>query len=99
MKGLERICGVLLVAACVLACGLTRAAEPTSRLESLQGVAGFYAEHCVRCHKEGKAKGGFRMDELLAKPTVEGLDDPWRNVLEKLSGREMPPAGDRISAP
>jgi hypothetical protein len=94
VKGLERICGVLLVAACVLACGLTRAAEPTSRLESLQGVAGFYAEHCVRCHKEGKAKGGFRMDELLAKPTVEGLDDPWRNVLEKLSGREMPPADE-----
>lgn len=67
------------------------AAEPVTKLAPTQNVAGFYSEHCVRCHKEGKAKGGFRMDELLAKPTVEGLDDPWKNVLEKLSGREMPP--------
>jgi Protein of unknown function (DUF1592)/Protein of unknown function (DUF1588)/Protein of unknown function (DUF1587)/Protein of unknown function (DUF1585)/Protein of unknown function (DUF1595) len=83
--------GVWLVAACFLACGIMRAAEMVPRLEAVQVVAGFYAEHCVRCHKEGKAKGGFRLDELLAKPTVEGFDDPWRNVLEKLSGREMPP--------
>lgn len=73
------------------ACGLLAAAEPTPRLEPVGTVANFYTEHCVRCHREGKAKGGFRMDELLAKPTVEGLDDPWRNVLEKLAGREMPP--------
>ena len=31
------------------------------------------------------------MDELLSLPTVEGHDDPWKNVLEKLAGREMPP--------
>jgi hypothetical protein len=67
------------------------AAEPVPKLAPTQHVAGFYSEHCVRCHKEGKAKGGFRMDELLAKPTVEGLDGPWKNVLDKLAGREMPP--------
>ena len=65
------------------------AAEP--KLAPLQTVAAFYNEHCVRCHKEGKAKGGFRMDELLARPNIEGHDDPWKNVLEKLAGREMPP--------
>ena len=68
------------------------AAAPAGvQLDSTVGVKGFYAEHCVRCHKEGKAKGGFRMDELLARATIEGHDDPWKNVLEKLAGREMPP--------
>lgn len=67
------------------------AAEPPPKLDSVNNASAFYSEQCVRCHKEGKAKGGFRMDELLAKPTVEGLDDPWKNVLDKLSSREMPP--------
>lgn len=67
------------------------AAEPLPKLAPTQSVAAFYSEHCVRCHKEGKAKGGFRMDELLAKPNVEGFDGPWKNVLDKLAGREMPP--------
>lgn len=77
-----------------MAVGFARGAEPTPRLQPIQSVRVFYAEHCVRCHKEGKAKGGFRMDELLAKPTVEGLDDPWKSVLDKLVGREMPPADE-----
>lgn len=67
------------------------AAEPVPKLAPTKDVGAFYSEHCIRCHKEGKAKGGFRMDQLLAKPTVEGLDGPWKNVLDKLAGREMPP--------
>ena len=67
------------------------AAEPAPQLAPTRNVAAFYSEHCIRCHKEGKAKGGFRVDDLLARPTVEGHDDPWKNVLEKLAGREMPP--------
>ena len=67
------------------------AAEPAPKLSSTADVRAFYGEHCVRCHKEGKAKGGFRMDELLARQNIEGHDDPWKNVLEKLAGREMPP--------
>lgn len=94
MKRFAGMLGAMVVGLGIAAAGFVRAAEPIPRLESVQGVAGFYTEHCVRCHKEGKAKGGFRMDELLAKPTVEGLDDPWRNVLEKLAGREMPPADE-----
>ena len=67
------------------------AAEPAVKLEPVGNARAFYSEQCIRCHKEGKAKGGFRMDELLAKPTVEGLDDPWKNILDKLTSREMPP--------
>lgn len=67
------------------------AAEPPPKLDPVSHASAFYSEQCVRCHREGKTKGGFRMDELLAKPTVEGLDDPWKNVLDKLSSREMPP--------
>ena len=36
------------------------AAEPLPKLAPVQNVSAFYSEHCVRCHKEGKAKGGFR---------------------------------------
>lgn len=67
------------------------AANPVSDFAPIKSTAAFYSEHCVRCHKEGKAKGGFRMDELLARPSVQGQDDPWKNVLEKLVAREMPP--------
>ena len=66
-----------------------RATAP--QLSPVKPAAAFYTEHCVRCHKAGKAKGGFRMDELLAQPTVAGHADPWQTVLEKLAGREMPP--------
>ena len=73
----------------VLASGMALWAGPAKAV--LVETKAFYSEHCARCHKEGKAKGGFRMDELLSRPTVEGHDDPWKNVLEKLAGREMPP--------
>lgn len=63
-----------------------------ANLSSTGAVRDFYMEYCVRCHAEGKAKGGFRIDELLAKPTIEGHDDPWKSVLEMLVGRGMPPA-------
>ena len=31
------------------------------------------------------ATHGFRRDELLARPSIEGHDDPWKNVIEKLA--------------
>lgn len=87
----QRLTFVLAVICALHAFPLRLWAEAEHNLALTKTVAAFYSEHCVRCHKEGKSKGGFRMDELLAKPTVEGLDDPWRNVLDKLVGREMPP--------
>jgi hypothetical protein len=86
MKGMSRVfvwLSVSVVAAL--------AAEPVPKLDLVGSASAFYSEQCLRCHREGKAKGGFRMDELLAKPTIEGLDDPWKNVLDKLTSREMPP--------
>jgi hypothetical protein len=81
----------LILAAALVSTGVVQSAAPAPEFAPVQGVAAFYSEHCVRCHREGKAKGGFRLDELLAKATVEGLDDPWKRVLDQLSGREMPP--------
>lgn len=86
MKGMSRVFVWLSVSAVA-----SVAAEPLPKLDLVSGAGAFYSEQCVRCHTEGKAKGGFRMDELLAKPTIEGLDDPWKNVLDKLTSREMPP--------
>ena len=61
----------------VLFAVVATAAEPAPKLSSTADVRAFYGEHCVRCHKEGKAKGGFRMDDLLARPNIDGHDDPW----------------------
>ena len=72
--------------------------EPTTTLSTLRQAERFYNEHCLRCHDEAKAAGGFRIDELLAKPTIEGLEDPWMDVLEKLVSREMPPT-DEVNRP
>jgi mono/diheme cytochrome c family protein len=83
-----------LIAWFLVAAGAIQAAEPATTLTPLREIASFYNEHCIRCHKEGKANGGFRFDELLAKPTIEGINDPWMNVLEKLVSREMPPTDE-----
>ena len=86
---------IWLLIAVVFSADSAAAAEPAPKLSSTADVRAFDSEHCVRCHKEGRAKGGFRMDELLAQPTIAGHDDPWKNVLEKLAGREMPPEDEQ----
>ena len=91
MRSFERVRAILAVSAFGAACPIAAAVETAPQLAPIKPVAAFYGEHCVRCHKDGKAKGGFRMDELLSRPSIEGHDDPWKNVLEKLAGREMPP--------
>jgi hypothetical protein len=72
--------------------------EPATTLTTLREADLFYNEHCLRCHNEAKSAGGFRIDELLARPTIEGVEDPWMNVLEKLVSREMPPT-DEVKRP
>ena len=82
---------IWLLVAVVFSADFTSAAEPAPKFSSTADVRAFYGEHCVRCHKEGKAKGDFRMDELLARADIAGRDDPWKNILDKLASREMPP--------
>lgn len=82
---------IRLITFAVVAATAALAAEPPAKLDPVSHASAFYSEQCIRCHKEDKAKGGFRMDELLAKPTVAGHDEPWKNVLDKLISREMPP--------
>lgn len=96
MKGMLGKDGAARLVAILAALGGVHGADPMPRLAPVRAVAGFYAEHCVRCHQNGTAKGGFRLDDLLQRPTVEGLEDPWRAVLEKLAGRDMPPSGEKV---
>ena len=67
------------------------AAEPAPKLADLNPLQVFAKNYCLDCHQANRAKGGFRMDELLAQPSVAGHEDPWTTVLERIASREMPP--------
>jgi mono/diheme cytochrome c family protein len=50
-----------------------------------------FREHCRACHEQGKAEGGFDVDDLLGGPTIEKNIAGWRSVLERIVARDMPP--------
>lgn len=49
----------------------------------------FLKTHCLKCHGEGKQKGGVRFDKLSAYHA--GDQQLWTKVFEQLHGGEMPP--------
>ena len=59
----------------------------------------FVTAHCVSCHAATKPKGDFSVAPLAGtKPVADRLAD-WRNVLERLEARDMPPEGGKAGRP
>ncbi len=55
-------------------------------------VAPLFQKHCHGCHGSAKAKGKLRIDQLNPD-LVQGTDrDHWRDVLDRLTFGDMPPA-------
>ncbi len=54
-------------------------------------VKPFLAAHCVGCHREGKAKGDFRLDDLAADFAAPKSAGRWEEVLGRVTSGEMPP--------
>ncbi|MFO0797587.1 MAG: DUF1592 domain-containing protein [Gemmataceae bacterium] len=50
------------------------------------------ARYCVRCHKDGKAESGVRLDNLAATPG-EAHFKLWEHVAKQLADGTMPPEG------
>ena len=49
--------------------------------------------HCQRCHGSVEAEGGFEISSLGEKPSRQNVSI-WRNALDLVKAKEMPPEGD-----
>ena len=74
-------------------CAATLAsAEPQARDKNLDKlIRPFFAEHCVGCHGEKKAKGDLRLDTLNVDFDSPKTMATWEEVLGRLNSGEMPP--------
>ncbi len=56
--------------------------------------APFVKKHCMACHQGSKAKGGVRLDKLVASAKeAAGQVELWGKVAEQVRTRAMPPEG------
>lgn len=55
-------------------------------------VQPFLVQHCHGCHSEDSAKAGFRVDLLGADFGVPATAAQWKEVLDRITAGEMPPA-------
>lgn len=71
----------------------TMAAEtPTASVHLLLPAAdGLFAEHCAKCHANGKHKGDFTLESLTADFADRKNRERWLNVLDQLQSGKMPP--------
>lgn len=75
-----RVLGV--VAAATLAASASDATHPLSSL---------FSRTCLSCHGPEKQKGDFRVDTLTWPVSSSAQAESWRQVMERLENREMPP--------
>ena len=58
-----------------------------------EGIAPFFAAHCVRCHGPERSKGSLTLHTLEGDLTLGRDLERWERVLEVLRDGEMPPEG------
>jgi hypothetical protein len=58
-------------------------------------VEKFFADYCNRCHKEDKAKGDFRLDNLARDFGQLHIAERWAEVLFRMNSGEMPPEDEK----
>jgi len=58
-------------------------------------VQPYFAEYCIRCHDDKKAKGDFRIDTLSRDFAAGSSTMKWMEIIERISAREMPPKGEK----
>lgn len=62
-------------------------------------VQPFLQEHCVSCHGAKKQKGDLRLDTLKNDFLDPGTAKMWANVVNTVSGHEMPPEEEKQPSP
>lgn len=68
--------------------GRTNADAP---LVNSKVLAGFFQEHCVKCHGKQKQNSGVRLDRLDPRITNHASLTKWQDVLDVLNTGDMPP--------
>ena len=58
-------------------------------------LAGFFQEHCVKCHGEKKQNNGVRLDRLDPRIADHASLTKWQDVLDVLNTGEMPPEDEK----
>ena len=53
----------------------------------------FLIKYCMECHSHPSPEGDFRIDLLLQTKSNDADLQKWRDLLERLESREMPPRG------
>jgi hypothetical protein len=79
----------LLLAAMILA-----AVAPAARAGFVQEVRPLVEQHCAKCHKEGRERGGVNLAKAQSEGDVLRQYKVWRRVLEQVETGEMPPDDD-----
>lgn len=70
------------------------AAAPEATTEFDRAVLPYLERHCLRCHGEQKQEGDLRLD-AVSRNFLSGADaGRWGDILERISGGEMPPEGE-----
>lgn len=58
-------------------------------------ITPFFAEHCVKCHGEGKAKGNLRVDNLAPNFLDPATKEKWGEIVNVLNSHQMPPKAEK----
>ena len=56
-------------------------------------VRPFFATHCVSCHGPKKARGDFRVDDLIVDYGSPRIMAHWEEVMNRVNSGDMPPKG------
>ncbi len=54
-------------------------------------ITAYVKDHCLDCHDADSARAGFRIDTLSADFSVGDTAAQWKEVMDRISGGEMPP--------
>lgn len=70
------------------------APAPAAAAGFAQEVRPLVEQHCAKCHKEGKERGGVNLAKAQSEGDVLRQYKVWRRVLEQVETGDMPPDDD-----
>jgi hypothetical protein len=86
---LKTICSVVTVSLCAAGVCAEPAAKGLAGYKAV--IAPYFEQHCVRCHGQGKSKGGITVHSLNGDLSLGQELDKWESILDMLEFGEMPP--------
>jgi hypothetical protein len=78
----------------VLPCLIGATAAIADEIPSAEGQALFLEKYCLDCHREGKAKGGLRVDEIDPFDVRSEQLNYWNDIFISVRTFDMPPEDD-----